>query len=785
MNRFELIDQFADRAGQKERYAEIVRSGLTLRSSALHDIAHNRAAPRDACVTTLFGAKLFVNLEEYVGSEIYLHGGHEFDLSALVARALREGDCFIDVGAHFGYFSVLASQLVGPKGKVLAIDPARRTLNYLRMNCRSLANVVVIDEAAWSGEATLNFQDFGSTHSALNTAVAVRWARDDVAAPEPVEQYDVRARTLDAICAEHALTPRLIKVDAESAELEVLKGMAGIMRNARPIVTFEAGDIAAAQAHGAPTTSDLIGYLRAQDYEVHAISPDGSLLPLDEDALTTTQYVNLVAVPNSPVHAPPAPKAATPRNGKMSDVAASAGPLQGFRTPQYVALNEARLAHADALLGCMAYPCAGKRVLELGAGIGDHTQFWLDRGCEMVVTEPRAENLEALRERFPRLDIRALDLDHDDLPVDKFDIVYAFGVLHHLNDPARAIAAIAHACTDIALIETCVSFGEEADIHAVSEPLDDPTQAVSGHGCRPTRRWIFDMLKQHFEHVYQPSFQPTHDEFPTDWSDPSSARAPLRRTTFIASRRPLAAPEFFAKVLPRQTHRRGGAPEAANALGALISTMGIDCLIDVGANQGQFARYARQLGYRGRIVSFEPLAEAADRMEALAAADPLWEVHRMALGSETGVRLLHVSGNSMSSSFLEIEPRTTAAEPVTSYVDETWVNVCRLDDVWQNLIVGTPASAYMLKLDVQGSEWDVIEGATDCLDNMALVLMECSLVPVYHGEVLLDDMIARMRDRGFHPVWIGAGFRHRNTGQVFQCDVAFCRSADVPEAGGA
>ena len=783
MKRLELIDEFAARAQRKERYDEFLRSGLALKASTLHNVKHNAASPRGAYVETLFGANMFVNLDEFVGSEIYLHGGHEFELSALVARALREGDCFVDVGAHFGYFSLLGSQLVGPKGTVIALDPARQTLNYLRMNCASAKNVVIVDEAAWSSEASLDFQDFGETHSALNTVVAVRWARDDISAPKPAKTYEVKARTLDAICAERGLSPRLIKIDAESAELEVLKGMAGILRSARPIVTFEAGDIAEAQANGAPTTADLIGYLRVQGYEVHSISPDGSLLPLDEEELAATSYINLVAVPSSSVHAEPAAKAA--RRGKKSAAAAATDPMQAFRTPQFAALNEARLAHVDALLACMAYPCAGKRVLELGAGIGDHTQFWLDRGCEIVVTEPRAENLEALRERFPRLDIRALDLDHDDLPVDKFDIVYAFGVLQHLQDPARAIAIIAHACTDIALIETCVSFGDAAEMNAVSEPPGDPTQAVSGTGCRPTRRWVFDALKQLFPHVYQPSFQPGHDEFPTDWSNPAGAAAPLRRTTFIASRRPLAAPEFFAKVLPRQTRRRGGAPEAANALGALISTMGIDCLIDVGANQGQFARYARQLGYGGRIVSFEPLAEAADRMAALAASDPLWDVHRMALGAETGERVLHVSGNSMNSSFLEIEARTTAAEPVTSYVDETLVSVCRLDDVWQNLIVKKPASAYMLKLDVQGSEWDVIEGATECLENMALVLMECSLVPVYHGEVLLDAMIARMRDRGFHPVWIGAGFRHRSTGQVYQCDVAFAHAIDVPEASGA
>ena len=73
-----------------------------------------------------------------------------------------------------------------------------------------------------------------------------------------------------------------------------------------------------------------------------------------------------------------------------------------------------------------------------------------------------------------------------------------------------SIPNIARACTGLALIESCVSFGDEFYINPVDEPTENPTQSISGVGCRPTRRWVFDSLKRFFPHVYQPSFQPDH-----------------------------------------------------------------------------------------------------------------------------------------------------------------------------------------------------------------------------------------------------------------------------------
>jgi hypothetical protein len=131
-----------------------------------------------------------------------------------------------------------------------------------------------------------------------------------------------------------------------------------------------------------------------------------------------------------------------------------------------------------------------------------------------------------------------LDLDNFDRNFrEQSEIVYCYGTLYHLSRPAAAIASLAGCCTAMMLLETCVSYGEEAVLNVVAEPTHNPTQALSGVGCRPTRAWVYLELKKHFRHVYFPLTQPFHEQFPTDWS--AAASAGLTRAVFIGSRAPL------------------------------------------------------------------------------------------------------------------------------------------------------------------------------------------------------------------------------------------------------
>jgi SAM-dependent methyltransferase len=188
-------------------------------------------------------------------------------------------------------------------------------------------------------------------------------------------------------------------------------------------------------------------------------------------------------------------------------------------------------------LASLHIPVAGKTVLEVGAGIGDHSSYYLDRGCRLTITEGRADNLKYLRNRYPGVRVEELNMDAPrDIDGGPFDVVHCYGLLYHLKEPMTALKFLSQQCSGMLLLETCVSFGESLAINPVDEPKHSPTQAISGVGCRPTRTWIFDILKQDFPYVYIPKTQPNHEEFPIDWTDAGLHKTSYSRAVFIASR---------------------------------------------------------------------------------------------------------------------------------------------------------------------------------------------------------------------------------------------------------
>lgn len=224
--------------------------------------------------------------------------------------------------------------------------------------------------------------------------------------------------------------------------------------------------------------------------------------------------------------------------------------LENFHSTHYLRHNARRLEH----LASLRLPVAGKSVLEVGAGIGDLSHYFLDRGCRVTITEAREENLHILRHRYPGADIRPLDLENAAaLASGPFEVVHCYGLLYHLANPAQALEFLSRHSSDLLLLETCVSFGNEMVVNLTGEPQDNPTQAWSGTGCRPTRPWVFAELKKHFPHVYVPATQPNHEEFPLDWTRPELHHAPLLRAVFIASRTPLEIPGLLSSLPDLQT----------------------------------------------------------------------------------------------------------------------------------------------------------------------------------------------------------------------------------------
>jgi SAM-dependent methyltransferase len=221
--------------------------------------------------------------------------------------------------------------------------------------------------------------------------------------------------------------------------------------------------------------------------------------------------------------------------------------ISGFDTQHYQSHNAARLAH----LASLGLPLSGRKVIEVGAGPGNHTTFYLERGCEVTITDGRPVCVKEAQARYPGVKVALADLNQPMCLASfgKFEVVHAYGVLYHLSRPDRAIESMAMACAGMLLLETCVSFGVGEEVNLVSEIADDPTQSCDGVGCRPTRGWVFGSVSKHFPFVYQTRTQPDHPEFPTDWSAPKPG---LSRIVLVASREALSIPSLSPTILDRQ-----------------------------------------------------------------------------------------------------------------------------------------------------------------------------------------------------------------------------------------
>ena len=224
--------------------------------------------------------------------------------------------------------------------------------------------------------------------------------------------------------------------------------------------------------------------------------------------------------------------------------------IEEFREGHYVRHNQRRQEH----LASLGLRIEGRSVLELGAGIGDHTTFFIDRNCSICVSDGRPELFEIIRERYSWMRTELLDLENPDPKFqDAYEIVYAYGLLYHLNNPACALDTMAKWCGDMLLLETAVSANDNAGENLVFEHKEFGSQSVSGTGCRPSRLWVFEYLKRLFPYVYTTKTQPWHPEFPLDWNNipPDAA---MIRAVFVASRTPLDLPTLTPK-LPRKQVR--------------------------------------------------------------------------------------------------------------------------------------------------------------------------------------------------------------------------------------
>jgi FkbM family methyltransferase len=206
---------------------------------------------------------------------------------------------------------------------------------------------------------------------------------------------------------------------------------------------------------------------------------------------------------------------------------------------------------------------------------------------------------------------------------------------------------------------------------------------------------------------------------------------------------------------------------------ALLDRCGIDLVLDVGANEGQYARRLRREGFGGKIISFEPLNAAFATLQSRCDQDEAWSCHKLAVGAKDEQATINVSANSQSNSLLPVCDWTVETEPSVAYVGQETVAVRRLDGLVPEL---TEARRIFLKIDTQGFESRVIEGARSIVGRIAMLQLELAWQPGYEGQAALGEMVDRLRGLGFEPVLITPAWVDR-AGVIREVDVVFIGAA--------
>ena len=384
-------------------------------------------------------------------------------------------------------------------------------------------------------------------------------------------------------------------------------------------------------------------------------------------------------------------------------------PFWVFLEPEALRINKARQEH----LASLQLDIVNKRVLEVGAGIGLHTGFFEERGCDVVSTDGSAINVAEMMRRYPHRKLGVLDLDRaaELSALGMFDLVYCYGTLYHLSDPEGALARLATICDGQILIETLVLRGKHPECHFALDP-PSPNQSIHRIGTRPTRPWVMESLRRNFGYSYSTLDQPDYPDFVTDW-ELMSHNGNLR-AVFVGSKYPLAL-STLSETLPKR-HRNAPVPSSTRATRRVW--------IDVGAHRGASTRRAALDDPELVVHAFEPLPTL---IEELSQGPRNYVVHAMAVSSRDGIARFHVNTVAAASSLLPIEEsaQTTWIEGHLLKEDrEILVPTVRLDTFMDEAGI---VEVEFLKVDAQGADFSVIQSAGERLRDIRKIQLKVAV----------------------------------------------------------
>ena len=205
----------------------------------------------------------------------------------------------------------------------------------------------------------------------------------------------------------------------------------------------------------------------------------------------------------------------------------------------------------------------------------------------------------------------------------------------------------------------------------------------------------------------------------------------------------------------------------------LLHNKSINLTIDVGANNGDWLNGLRKIGYTRNVISFEPLSTEFSKLKTAAKYDNHWEVFNCAISNENKEVEINISENSVSSSLSQILNSHTDAAPESKYIEKQSVKSICLDGFKHNWV--NSSNAIFLKIDVQGYEKKVLDGASKVLEKVKVLQIEMSFKKMYSHDLCFSKMKDFLEAKGFLLFHIQNGFRSRLTTELLQVDALFIR----------
>lgn len=251
--------------GQSKAHKILIIPGKLLIARILMQVARLLNKTIQVKAPVFWGDEMVLVFPEGISGQLFQYGylNHEEGLTAFMLRYLKPGMVFFDIGAHFGYYTLLGAELVGYNGQVHSFEPTPNTFQILLRNTTDKTNIKINNIAIWSNDAELLLKDFGLQLSGYNSLCAARLEESESKNIRP-QQHRVQATSLDSYIEHNNVLPDFIKIDAESAEYNILQGMENILARHRPLVCFEVGDM---DLDGVVSSKVLLQYMLDKNYQ--------------------------------------------------------------------------------------------------------------------------------------------------------------------------------------------------------------------------------------------------------------------------------------------------------------------------------------------------------------------------------------------------------------------------------------------------------------------------------------------------------------------------------------